>query len=81
MAVQTKNSTNLDRTLVNDPLTYGKVYKRPYNAVAYEHAMSTNALYQYESGRKNPSAQTKRVSQLLDFIRQNGLEPPEPIWE
>lgn len=81
MSVVTVRPTNPDTTLVNDPLAYGKLYQRPMIAIAYEHAISTNVLYQYESGKKRPSAQTKRVSQLLDFIRRNGLEPPEPLWD
>lgn len=81
MTNQQKPTINLVNDLVNDPLAYGKKYNKPYVAIAYEHALTTSLIYLYESKKRKPSAQTRRISQLLDCLRQHNIEPPEPIWE
>lgn len=69
------------------PTEYVEYYRRQYNlpisVTAYELAMSESNFRRYAIVTKNkrkPSTQTCRVVQLLDFIRQNGLEPPPPVF-
>jgi hypothetical protein len=62
---------------------YRRQYKLPVSAAAYDLAMSEGNFRRYAITTKNkrkPSTQTCRVVQLLDFIRQNGLEPPAPVF-
>jgi hypothetical protein len=62
-------------------------YETKYNlkpiAVAYEHCM-TEVGYRRQKltthNKTNPSAMACRISQLLDFIREQGQEPPHPIF-
>jgi hypothetical protein len=65
------------------PQEYAIKYKLKPIAAAYEHCISENA-YRKQSlataNKTNPSATTCRISQLLDFIRETGNEPPQPIF-
>lgn len=67
-------------SLANTPLEYAKKYKKPKTLAAYELGLDSQILYRYEKGDRNPSATACRVAQLMDFIIQSGLEPPEPIY-
>jgi hypothetical protein len=67
--------------LVTTPQEYGIKYNLPPYAVAYDHCISENSVIRYSMkthNKTNPSATTRRISQLLDFIRQLGYEPPNP---
>lgn len=65
------------------PQEYAEKYKFPISKVVYEHCITENAYRRYTLSTKNksnPSPITCRVTQLLTFIRENGLEPPIPIF-
>lgn len=64
-----------------DPIAYGQKYKMSSVKLAHEHAYSsTDMIAKIKNKKRKPSAQAVRVSQLLDFIRENGLTPPEPFY-
>lgn len=82
MTVQIKKPIDSEHDLVDHPLKYGEKYNKNKITVAVEHCLTTpDVLYKYEKKQKTPSLQTRRISQLLDFIRVNGFEPPAPFWE
>ncbi|MBW4566023.1 MAG: hypothetical protein KME32_34090 [Mojavia pulchra JT2-VF2] len=63
------------------PQEYAEKYKIRPIVAAYEHCITENAYRKQAlstKNRANPSATTCRISQLLDFIREQGLEPPKP---
>lgn len=65
------------------PQEYEAKYKLKPNAVAYEHCMSETGYRKQKlatDNKTNPSAMACRISQLLDFIRENGQEPPKPLF-
>lgn len=65
------------------PQEYALKHKLKPIVAAYEHCISENAYRKQTLATENrtkPSATTCRISQLLDFIRQTGHEPPQPIF-
>lgn len=65
------------------PQEYETKYKLKPIAVAYEHCMTEVGYRRQKLATKNktsPSAMACRISQLLDFIREKGIEPPQPIF-
>lgn len=65
------------------PQEYAQKYNLKAIAAAYEHCLTENAYrrqFLTTKNKRSPSATTCRVSQLLDFIREQGLEPPQPIF-
>lgn len=63
-----------------DPLQYGRKHNMPLTLLAYQLGYSsTAALYKIQEGRK-PSALCRRVTQLLECLKQNGIEPPDPLF-
>lgn len=68
---------------VTTPQEYAQKYKLKPMAVAHELCITENAYRRYllaTAKKTNPSATTCRISQLLDFIRELGHEPPKPIF-
>jgi hypothetical protein len=63
------------------PQNYAQKYRLKATQVAYEHCI-TEVSYRRQmlstENKTKPSPQTCRISQLLDFIREQGLEPPPP---
>lgn len=65
------------------PKEYAEKYNLRPLATAYEHCLTENSYRRQlltTKNKRNPSATVCRVSQLLDFIREQGLEPPQPIF-
>lgn len=65
------------------PQEYAQKHNLRPIAVAYEHCISENAYRRQMLATENktkPAATTCRISQLLDFIREQGLEPPQPVF-
>ncbi|ABA24966.1 hypothetical protein Ava_B0255 (plasmid) [Trichormus variabilis ATCC 29413] len=65
------------------PQEYAQKYNLKATTVAHEHCISENAYRRQILSTKNknrPAATTCRISQLLNFIREHGLEPPNPIF-
>ena len=63
------------------PQEYEAKYKLKPIVVAFEHCMSETGYRRQKLATENrtkPSAMACRISQLLDFIRESGLEPPKP---
>lgn len=65
---------------VTDPIGYSIKYGRNYTQAAYEHALSADTMSRYARGVLKPSAQSRRISQLLDYMRSHGIEPPPPLF-
>jgi len=65
------------------PTEYAAKYNLRATVAAYELAMTENGFRKQQlhtKNRRQPSTQTCRVAQLLDFIRESGMVPPEPIF-
>ena len=72
-----------NRPQVTTPQEYASKYKLRPMTVAHEHCITENAYRRQmlaTAKKTTPSPTTCRVSQLLDFIREMGLEPPQPIF-
>ena len=71
------------KSYVTTPQEYAAKYNLRPIVAAHEHAMTENTYRRYllsTKNRINPSLITRRVSQLLDFIKSNNLEPPDPVF-
>ena len=65
------------------PREYAEKYNLRPVQVAYEHCITEVGYRKQCLATKNktkPSAQTCRISQLLDYIKDLGHEPPQPIF-
>jgi hypothetical protein len=66
------------------PAEYAEKYRLKPIQAAYEIGMAEGSYRKQLSSSKkthrNPSAIACRTAQLLDFIRQAGLEPPPPVF-
>jgi|GEM_PF-3112027 len=63
------------------PQQYAEKYGLAPEKVSEEIAIDLGSYFRYNSRgkrRRTPSPQILTICQLLDFIRQNGLEPPTP---
>ena len=64
------------------PVEYAQKYSLKPIKAAYDLCMTECTFRRLtlttKNRIKNPSASSCRVAQLLDFIREQGLEPPEP---
>lgn len=65
------------------PQEYAEKYRLRPMVVAHEHCLTENGYRKQTlstKNKRNPSATACRIAQLLDFIREQGLEPPQPIF-
>jgi hypothetical protein len=65
------------------PQEYASKHKLKPTVVAYEHCISENGYRKQtllSENKTNPSPMACRISQLLDYIRELGYEPPPPIF-
>jgi hypothetical protein len=68
---------------ISTPHEYALKYNLRPMTVAHEHCITENAYRRYllaTDGKTTPSNTTRRISQLLTFIRELGYEPPNPIF-
>lgn len=65
------------------PAKYAQKHNLKPTVAAYELAMTENGFRKQglaTKNRRSPSAQSCRIAQLLDFIKEAGLEPPAPYF-
>ena len=65
------------------PTEYAQKHNLRPTVAAYELAMTENGFRKLSLATKNkrsPSTQACRIAQLLDFIKEQGLQPPAPIF-
>ena len=65
------------------PIDYAINHGLTHTKLAREIGISENAVSRYffsdtAKSKSRPDSRTLRIIQLLDFIKQNGLTPPDP---